>query len=153
MIEIQQLADGTVRYLNVQDANADLVLGGQAVPDGGANPRYLSDNVVKLTLQNAGGNGGVAAWQNPFPYAVIIVGTVLDVVTGGGAFTASVGTAANGTTSASNLISSQSISATGVFGTRTTLVKLPVANWVTVTASGTPSGLVGCLYLELFPAT
>lgn len=152
MAEVQQLADGTMRFVHPRDLAADMIIGGAAVPDGGANPRYISDNIIKITLQAAAGNGGVAAWQNPFPYAVDVVGTVVDVTTAG-AGTVNVGTAANATTSSNNLVSGGSLTAVALVGSRAAFGKVAPGAWVTATASVTPTNLAGCLYLEFFPAT
>ena len=60
---------------------------------------------AKVALGSGDGAGGILAWQNPESAAILVVRIVIDRTTKStGACTADFGTAANGTTSADNLI-------------------------------------------------
>lgn len=159
MIEVIQgniTLPGTAQFVNNKDGNPELILGGQAVPDNGANPRWISDNCVKIAL--AGGTdtgGGIASWANPFAYPVIVQSIDLDVTTvATAACTVEVGQGTSATTAYSNLgISTQDVHSATVTIQATTVQKVPVGSFVNVsTASGASAGLAGYLYVNFIPA-
>lgn len=111
-----------------------------------------------VTLAKANGNGGLAAIANPEGVDLIITRCVLNVITAAGsAITADIGVAANGSTSADNLldgvsintaVSQDNISQAGTNGKATQ--KWTTTQYVTATPSADPaaSALVGTLLLE-----
>lgn len=113
--------------------------------------------VAVVDLVAAAGNGGVLAWANPEAVAIIVDGFAVRIATqSSGACTVDFGKAADGTTSADNLIDGLSIAAAGLFnsiddkGTNGKSRQLVgVGEYVTGTvASGTVTGLVGKAYIR-----
>lgn len=111
---------------------------------------------AKVALGSATGNGGVLAWANPEGVPIDIEGVKLDVTTKTtGAATIDVGVAANGTTTADNLIDGQDIgTAAGLFSTGKNGgtngkpdQRMTASQFVTGTASANPAGLVGYAYI------
>lgn len=100
--------------------------------------------------------GGAAAIANPEGVDLIITRAVLYIPTASaGAATVDVGVAANGTTSADNLIDGVSVAATGAkdnisdAGTNGKARQVwGASQYVTATASATLAGMVGYLYIE-----
>lgn len=108
---------------------------------------------VKVALAAADTAGGLFAWANPEAGAIIVTRVILDVTTDAtGACTADVGKAANGTTSADNLIDGLDIgTAAGVFdnlgnagSNGKTRQRVAAGEYVTGSvATGASAGLVG----------
>lgn len=104
--------------------------------------------------------GGIFAWANPESSAILVTRVVLDVTTvATAACSISVGQAANGTTSAANLIDTLDVhSAIGPFDNITdkgtngkSRQKVAAGAFVTGSkASGASAGLVGFAYIEYF---
>lgn len=109
--------------------------------------------LVAVTTTTA---GGALSIPNPEGVDVIITRAVLYIPTpSAGAATVDLGVAANGTTSADNLIDGVSVAAAGVFdnlnqaGTNGKATRIwGASQYVTATASATLAGIVGYLYLE-----
>lgn len=144
----KNFADGTIRDINAPDS---AVVG---IEGGPSERRWHKRSMLKVKLGVAAGGGGVAAVANPFGRRVLIGRVFLDVTTGV-AQTADIGVAANGTTSSDTLLDGVSI-ATGIYdnadnkGTNGLYgVAWSATQFVTATASGTPTGLVGNLYIEV----
>ncbi|MDE2103759.1 MAG: hypothetical protein KGL39_41360 [Patescibacteria group bacterium] len=121
-------------------------------------PSNPASKTAKVPLADARTAGGVFAWQNPEVGAIIVRRVTLDVTTAAtAAGTVSVGEAANGTTSAANLIDTLDVnSATGTFdnigsaGTNgKSTQKVASGAYVTASqASGDVTGLAGNAYIE-----
>lgn len=114
-----------------------------------------------VALGHADTAGGVAAVANPEGVKLLITRAVLYASTAStGACTVDAGVAADGTTSADNLIDGLSVASAGVFdnltsnGTNGKSVKeWGATEYVTVSkASGAAAGLAGTLYLEYLRA-
>lgn len=116
--------------------------------------------VAKVALGTGASGGGVFAWLNPEAGAIVVNRLALDVTTAStGACSISSGKAANGTTSAANLIDTLDVhSATGTFDNIANpgaggkpLARVSSGQYVTGSvASGTVTGLVGNAYIEYF---
>lgn len=112
--------------------------------------------VAKVALNANAGAGGVFAWANPEGTTIIIQRVLLHITNGVLAQTVDVGVANNGSTSADNLIDGGSIATTGSVidnnddkGTNGKAKQLATSTqYVTATASGTPTGLAGYAYIE-----
>jgi len=148
-VEIRQQTDQTIEF--VEDASAAVLMkaGGPSSPTV-AQPRIDMDRNYKIPL-TAGTDtgGGLLSFQNPHSYDLLIVYAMLDVTTASsGACTVSIGeTGTNGTTLSSNLISGQTVAATGIFNSGAKSVIWPAGKWLTAsTASGASAGLVANLY-------
>ncbi len=115
-------------------------------------------HVEKVALNAVDTAGGVFAWKNPQPGPIVVSRVFLDVSDAAtAACTVSVGKAANGTTSANNLIDSLDVNAaTGLFGNLDnhgtngkSNQRLAAGDYVTGSkASGATAGLVGFAYIE-----
>lgn len=100
--------------------------------------------------------GGALRLENPLGVDLIVTDLILDITTAStGAATVDAGIAANGTTSADNLIDGKSVATAGVFnnvndagtnGRKT--VKWGASQYLTITASATLAGLVGNAYIK-----
>jgi len=113
--------------------------------------------IAKVALAQVAGAGGVFAWENPTDGEIIIDLMQLYITAGQSGQTMDVGRAADGTTSSDNLLDGVSIAsvnlvdnidnkgASGVFGL---VVNSTLGNWITGTASGTPSTLAGYAYIH-----
>lgn len=112
---------------------------------------------VALTAATDTTAGGVLSLANPEGAALIVTRLVLDITTNStGAATVDAGIAADGTTSADNLIDGQSVaSAAKVLdnvsdgGTNgKARQKWGASQYLTITASATTAGMVGYAYIE-----
>lgn len=115
---------------------------------------------VALTAATDTTAGGVLSLANPEGVALIVTRLILDVTTASsGAATVDAGIAANGTTSADNLIDGASVATattldntedggTNGKGTR----KWGTSQYLTITASATTAGMVGFAYIEYIRA-
>lgn len=100
--------------------------------------------------------GAVLSLANPEKADLLVTRLVLDITTAGpGSTTVDAGIAANGTTSADNLIDAGAVSAIGVIdniedgGTNgQAVVKWTSTQFLTITASAALTGLVGNAYIE-----
>lgn len=114
-----------------------------------------------LTAATATTGGAVLSIPNPEGVAVIVTRVILDITTpSNGAAAVDVGIAANGTTSADNLIDGASVaSAAKVLDNITDIgvngksrQKWGASQYLTITASATLDGLVGNAIIEYIPA-
>ena len=119
--------------------------------------------VVKVALAQAAGNAGVLSWQNPESVGVLAA-VVLDITTAQSAQTADVGVDGVGTGTSDDLIDGVSLAATGAFSSfadtgtngaalRKVDAKGGTNDYITATASGTPSSLVGNAYIFYLPVS
>lgn len=138
----------------------------------------LIDDVTSIKVMEAGGDhrtpivrkfsivgvaattgGAVLAWANPEIVPIIIDSVEIDVLTkSAGAAALSVGVAANGTTSAANLIDSYAIGSAekvvnniddkGAAGK--SAQKMGLSQFLTVTGAATTVGLVADLYVTYY---
>ena len=121
--------------------------------------------VVKVALGQAAGNAGVLSWQNPEAVGVLAA-VVIDITTAQAAQTADVGVDGDGTGTgtADTLLDGVSLAATGAFSSfanagtngaafRKLDAKGGTSDFVTATASGTPSSLVGNAYVIYVPVS
>lgn len=95
--------------------------------------------------------GGVFAFENPERGPIVVEKVILDVLTvATAACSLEVGGAANGTTAASGMISSQDVhSATGSFGSTVGTTRVAAGAFITgSTVSGASAGLIGNAYIE-----
>lgn len=114
--------------------------------------------VEKVALAALDTAGGVLAWANPEPTAIAITRVILDVTTKStGACTLDIGMAADGTTSADNLMDGLDVgTAAGLFGNLgnpgtngKTSQRCAAGAFVTASkASGAAAGLVGSAYIQ-----
>lgn len=110
---------------------------------------------VALTAATGTTAGAVLSIPNPEGVDLIVTRLVLDITTEGPATTTvDAGIAANGATSADNLIDAGAVSAIGVIdnvedgGTNgQAVIKWPAAQYLTITASAALTGLVGNAYI------
>lgn len=116
---------------------------------------------VALTPVTGTTGGGALSLANPEGAAIIVTRLVLDITTPStGAATVDAGIAANGTTSADNLIDGASVaSAAKVLDNVTdggtngkARQKWGATQYLTITASATLAGLVGNAYIEYIRA-
>ena len=111
---------------------------------------------VALTAVTGTTAGGALSLANPEGVPLIVTRLILDITTASsGAATVDAGIAANGTTSADNLIDGASVATIGVLdniedgGTNGQAVyKWGSGQYLTITASATLAGLVGNAYIE-----
>ena len=158
---LRQNSDGSVSLVSDADAIEHVRVGGPVNPTAAA-PRWSNEKTVKIALIAADTAGAALAWQNPEAGAILVTGVVVDVTTKStGAGTLSIGTAANGTTSAANLIDTLDVgTAAGLFDNNTdkgtngkTRQKLAAGQYITGSrASGALAGLAGNAYITYIPA-
>lgn len=152
----KQNADGSYSGVREKDGAELWRAGGYAGPAGTNVPEYLGGS--SLVFNVAGGTdtaGGLLSWQNNLGYDIMVTSHQLHVQTqSAGACTVSFGgTSTSGTTLASNMISGQSVAATGVFNGGALSVLVPNGKWLTgSTATGASSGLVARAYFSYIPA-
>lgn len=118
----------------------------------------IQNGALKVALGKGSAAGSILALANPAGAALIVTRVVLDITTGaGGAFTADAGIAANGTTSADNLLDGASIVAAGVLdnienqGTNGVSAKRwEATEYLTISPSADigATGFVGNAYIE-----
>ena len=119
--------------------------------------------VVKVALGQAAGNAGVLSWQNPESVGVLAA-VVLDVTTAQSGQTADVGADGDGTGTSDTLLDGVSLATAGALSSfadagtngaafRKVDAKGGANDYVTVTASGTPSSLVGNAYIIYVPVS
>lgn len=108
------------------------------------------DGRLQGTLKTAAGGGGVFALQNDTDSPILVEDLVVRITTPVAGQTFDAGIGANANSSADNLIDGASLAAAARLGNhlnpgnngRTRALWLP-GQWLTITASGTPTGLVG----------
>ena len=119
--------------------------------------------VVKVALGQAAGNAGVLSWQNPESVGVLAA-VVVDITTVQAAQTADVGVDGDGTGTSDTLMDGVSLATAGAVssfadaGTNGAAFRKVDANggtndYITATASGTPSALVGSAYIIYVPVS
>lgn len=119
--------------------------------------------VVKVALGQAAGNAGVLSWQNPESVG-ILAAVVVDITTVEAAQTADVGVDGDGTGTSDTLMDGVSLATAGVVSSfadagtngaafRKVDAKGGTNDYITVTASGTPSALVGSAYIIYIPVS
>lgn len=147
-----QTADGGVEF--VDDASSSKIF-----KVGGTGNRNLKIAKVPLAGVAAITGGALLAWANPENVALIIVRLELDITTKStGAANGSFGVAANGTTSAANLIDTYALGGTekvvnniddkGANGK--SVQKMTTAQYLTGTGSATTVGMVGFVYIHYY---
>lgn len=156
MIE-RQNADGSQSGVREKDSAEVFRTGGYVGPSGSNTPGYPSSSQLIFNTNGAsdsGSAGGMLAWQNTLGYDIIVTSHQLDVITpSGSAGTVSFGQAAASTTSSSNMISGQSVAATGTFNGGALSVKVAANAWITGSkASGTTASMVARAYFTFTPA-
>jgi hypothetical protein len=119
--------------------------------------------VAKVALGQSSGSAGVLSWQNPEPVG-ILAAVLLDVTTAQSGQTADVGVNGDGTGTSDTLLDGVSLAATGALSSFTNAgtngaafrkvdAKGGTSDYVTATASGTPSTLVGNAYIVYVPVS
>ena len=119
--------------------------------------------VVKVALAQTAGNAGVLSWQNPEAVGVLAA-VVLDITTAQAAQTADVGVDGDGTGTSDTLVDGVTLAATGALSSfadagtnggafRKVDAKGGTNDYITATASGTPSALVGNAYILYVPVS
>lgn len=104
--------------------------------------------------------GGALSLANPEGVKLLITRLILHITTAStGAATVDAGIAANGTTSADNLIDGKSVATAGAFDNITdkgtngkTVKEWGASEHLTITASATLAGMVGYAYIEYIRA-
>lgn len=149
-----------IERISTLDVKARFLLQHQEIFAGAAF--NMGIKVVAVPLNAVDTAGGIFAWANPEVGAIIVDRVEIDVETvATGACSISVGQAANGTTSAANLIDTKDVhSATGVFDNITdggtngkARQKVAAGAYVTGSkASGASAGLVGWSYIHYHAA-
>ncbi|MDA1035273.1 MAG: hypothetical protein O3B65_00145 [Chloroflexi bacterium] len=119
--------------------------------------------VVKVALGQSAGNAGVLSWQNPEPVG-LLAAVVLDITTVQSAQTADIGVDGDGTGTSDTLLDGVSLATAGAWSSfadagtngaalRKVDAKGGTSDYVTATASGTPSSLVGNAYIVYVPVS
>ena len=119
--------------------------------------------VVKVALGQSAGNAGVLSWQNPESVGVLAA-VVLDITTVQSAQTADIGVDGDGTGTSDTLVDGVSLATAGAWSSfadagtngaalRKVDAKGGTNDYVTATASGTPSSLVGNAYIFYLPVS
>ena len=119
--------------------------------------------VVKVELGQAAGNGGVLSWQNPEDVGVLAA-VVVDITTAQSAQTVDVGVDGDGTGTSDTLLDGASLATAGALSSfanagsngaafRKLDAKGGTSDYITATASGTPSALVGYAYVAYVPVS
>jgi hypothetical protein len=156
-VNLVQNADGSLTMLDEGTGLPVGRFGGPATRVGGAIatntnvPNYRTPFLLTMRLQGPTDTaGGIAALANPFgTTAYVLPGGVMGVTTASGACTVAFGIAANGTTSAANILAATSTAATGA--TPLTLA----TTWTTSqfftasTSTGASVGLVGFISIPI----
>lgn len=115
--------------------------------------------VVPIAGVTSTSGGGIASWTPPEGAPVIVLRVILyTTVKSTGAANASIGVAANATTSAANLIDTLAVGSATVCADNITDAStngkarqlLASGSYVTVTGSADTTGMVGSLYIEYF---
>lgn len=155
---LQQLADGSLNFLDEGTGFTLLRVGGPTVRVGGANatntnvPNYrgLFHLVARIQGPTDTG-GGIAGLANPFGQTVYcLAGGALIVTTqSAGACTVAFGIAANATTSAANLLAATSVAATGITPTTLATSWTSTQFFTASTSTGASSGLVGVFSIPI----
>lgn len=156
MIE-RQNGDGSQSGVREKDSGEVFRVGSYAGPSGSNTPGYPGASLLNFNTNGSsdtGTAGGLLQWQNKLGYDIIVTSHQLDVITpSGSAGTVSFGQAAASTTSSSNMISGQSVAATGTFNGGALSVKVAANAWITGTAaSGTTASMVARAYFTFQPA-
>lgn len=115
----------------------------------------------KLTAAAGTTGGGVLSLPNPLGADLIVTDLILDVKTPGpAATTVDAGIAANGTTSSDTLIDGGAVSASAVLNNHANkgtngkdIIRWGATQYLTVTASGALTGLVGDAHVKYIRAT
>ena len=119
--------------------------------------------VVKVALAQTAGNAGVLSWQNPESVGVLAA-VIIDVTTVQAAQTVDVGVDGDGTGTSDTLLDGASLATAGALSSfanagtngaafRKVDAKGGTNDYVTATASGTPSALVGNAYIVYVPVS
>ena len=119
--------------------------------------------VVKMALGQSAGNAGVLSWQNPEAVGVLAA-VLVDITTSQAAQTADIGVDGNGAGTSDTLLDGVSLASTGALSSfadagtngaafRTVDAKGGTNDYVTATASGTPSSLAGNAYIVYLPVS
>ena len=119
--------------------------------------------VVKVALGQSAGNAGMLAWQNPEAVGVLAA-VVFDITTVQSAQTADVGVDGDGTGTTDTLLDGVSLATAGAWSSfadagtngaalRKVDAKGGTNDYVTASASGTPSSLVGNAYIVYLPVS
>ncbi len=119
--------------------------------------------VVKVALGQAAGNAGVLSWRNPESVG-ILAAVVVDITTVQAAQTADVGVDGDGTGTSDTLMDGVSLATAGAVSSfadaatngaafRKVDAKGGTNDYITATASGTPSALVGSAYIIYVPVS
>ncbi len=119
--------------------------------------------VVKVALGQAAGDAGVLSWQNPESVG-ILAAVVVDITTVQAAQTADVGVDGDGTGTSDTLMDGVSLATAGAVSSfadagtsgaafRKVDAKGGTNDYITATASGTPSALVGSAYIIYVPVS
>jgi hypothetical protein len=117
--------------------------------------------IAKVALEQASGNAGVLSWQNPEPVG-ILAAVVVDITTAQSAQTVDVGVDGDGTGTSDTLLDGASLATAGAISSfanagtngaafRKLDAKGGTNDFITATASGTPSSLVGYAYIVYVP--
>lgn len=148
----RQTADGGLEF--VDDASASKML-----KVGGTGNRNMKTAKVAIAGVVATTGGALFSWANPENSAIVIDRLELDITTKStGAANGSFGVAANGTTSAANLIDTYALGGTekvvnniddkGANGK--SVQKMSLTQFLTGTGSADTSGLVGNAYIHYY---
>jgi hypothetical protein len=152
-----QFSDGSMAYVNAEDAVNDLHIGG-VLPTPTA-VRRICERVGVLKIANVNTAGGVFAWSPG--QQIIVTRAVLHVKTvATAACTLSIGVAANATTLNDTLMEGVDVhTAAGIFDNLANpgtdgldRVLVGATQYITGSvASGASAGLVGYVYLHYYP--
>ena len=119
--------------------------------------------VAKVALGHTAGNAGVLSWQNPEAVA-ILAAVIIDITTVQSAQTVDIGVDGGGSGTSDTLLDGASLATTGALSSfanagtngaalRKVDAKGGTNDYVTATASGTPSTLVGNAYIFYVPVS
>jgi hypothetical protein len=147
--QIRQRADGGVEFVEDSTSSVPLAIGGG----------YKAVKVAKVALAGvtATTGGALFAWANPEGQSVIVTRLQIDITTKStGAAAVDFGVAANGTTSADNLIDGYAAGGTEKVvdnmadaGTNGKVVqKMTSSQFITGTGASSTAGLVGSVYIH-----
>jgi len=147
--QIRQRADGGVEFVEDSTSSVPLAVGGG----------YKAVKVAKVALAGVTGTTGGAlfSWANPEGQSIIVTRFQIDITTKStGAAAVDFGVAANGTTSADNLIDGYAAGGTEKVvdnladaGTNGKAVqKMTSSQFITGTGAASTAGLVGSVYIH-----
>jgi len=161
MVDLVRIADDGV-WVWIELDGLDLARWGGPSTPSAQLPRWGGRKTVKVPLAAIDSGGGIFAWTNPEPVAILVTNLCLDVTSASSAACSiSAGTTiVSPATVSANLVDTLSVATIGTFDNITdkgtngkTRQRMPAGTWLTAsTVSGASAGLAGNAYITYLVA-